>query len=188
MIEYSKTVLDFVWRCRYSCINTTFFSSPKHQVVSWQHSLVYQKVRLLALIGFFSGLLPCSSWQNSMSGLNPEFELCPSSAGKVPIQTWAASLAMTDILHILTYKWLPGKIVCGSCQKCCTCWGIQYWQLGAAFWYLQPCGVKLENYLLHLCMYSSLAQCLSSTKLSAPSKVYRFVGLFSFGNRKAIGC
>lgn len=125
-----KTVLDSSWRCLYSCINTAFSFSPNSKVVSWQHNLVYQKVRLLALIGCSSGLLSCSSCQNSMSGHSLESELYPSSTGIIPTQTWAALLALTDILHALTCEWLPGEIVCGNCEQHCIYWGIRYWQLG----------------------------------------------------------
>lgn len=130
-----------------------------------------------------------------MSGHNLESELYPSSTGIIPTQTQAASLALTDILHALTCEWLPGEIVCGSCEWHCMYWGIQYWQLGkwclylgAMFRCLQPCGVTIENYLLHLCIcVVPLGKCFSSTKVEFEVKnVYWFVGLFLFGYREAI--
>ena len=167
----SKTVLDSNWRWLYSSINASF--SPNRKVVSWQRSLVYEKVSLLTLVGCFSGLISCSNCQNSVSGRDLESELYPSSIGIIPTQTQAASLALTDILHALTCEWLPGETVCGSCEQHCIYWGIQYWQLGkwcpylgAAFRYLQPRGVTLENYLLRLCIcVIPVGKCYSSTKL-----------------------
>lgn len=84
VMECSETVLDSSGRWLYSRINTTFFTNCK--VVSWQHSLVYQKV-ILTLIGCLPGLLSCRNCQNSMSGHNLESELYPSSTGIIHTQT-----------------------------------------------------------------------------------------------------